>query len=522
MIYAECLVFPGSFPCPNPSSEFFCPRPKALGRISGQNGTEEGSHHRTRTDTLCAVYPGQLITDRLRLVRQLGAGGMGSVWIAHHLLLDTEVAVKFTSAELGSTDAGMARFEREARSAAKLKSPHVIKIFDYGRSVENVPYIVMELLSGADLATIIRRSLIERGVPPDPEFVRKVVEQAALGLTEAHDAGIVHRDIKPDNIFISDLAGEPFVRLLDFGIAKHVLEAGPRLTGSQDSFGTPYTMSPEQVLRPREVDFHTDLWSLAVVAYNTLTGEWPFDGETLGELYIRIDKGVFAPPTTIRPELPQVLDAWFIRALSRDPTCRFSSAHELAQTFSIAIAGHAEVPACSSSVAERRPLPAPAVSDTDTMSPAVSTSPGRRRASRRAVGYAVGAAGLLVAVGGGVGRFVLGWGTPEPSPSKSVQTVAPKLPRAASASQAVEDSKGAHEESAPAASNAVPAASGSAEPGASVPSGMSSGSVMQAPSSPRTTGGRTSAGPVRPPREAPAATPGQESDAAKRKKARGF
>jgi eukaryotic-like serine/threonine-protein kinase len=257
---------------------------------------------------------------------------MGSVWVAHHLTLDTEVAVKFMSAELGSNAQAAARFEREAKAAARIKSPHVVRIFDHGISAAGVPFITMELLSGEDLGSIIKR----RGALA-PDFVRAVVIQAARGLTAAHKVGTVHRDIKPENVFISDEDGEPFVRLLDFGIAKQAAEGDHGLTGSRDMLGTPYTMSPEQVMSTRAVDPRSDLWSLAVVAYRALTTRWPFEGEGLGQLLVNINAGRFRPATALQPGLPATVDAWFSRALAHQPEARFPSAREMAEAFSLAL-----------------------------------------------------------------------------------------------------------------------------------------------------------------------------------------
>lgn len=314
------------------------------------------------------------------------------MWVAHHLTLDTEVAVKFMSAELGSNAQAAARFEREAKAAARIKSPHVVRIFDHGIGAGGVPFITMELLAGEDLGSIIKR----KGALT-PEFVRAVVTQSARGLAAAHKLGTVHRDIKPENVFISDEDGEPFVRLLDFGIAKQATEGDHDLTGSRDMLGTPYTMSPEQVMSTRLVDPRSDLWSLAVVAYRALTARWPFEGEALGQLLVNINAGQFRPPTALQPGLPEAVDAWFLRALAHEPQSRFASARDMAESFSLVLGYQSSMQRFSAatlgaSVGMRSALP-------DTMAAAVSSRSLWRMRPARFVWIALGASVLVAAVG---------------------------------------------------------------------------------------------------------------------------
>lgn len=280
------------------------------------------------------VYPplmppttGMMINTNVRLLRPLKRGGMGSVWLADHLALRTQVAVKFMAEQLATDQEFTARFAREATAAAQIKSPHVVQVFDYGVTPEGTPFMVMELLLGHDL-----RSKIAQGKTIDPLLCAEIIQQAAKGLSRAHAAGVVHRDIKPDNIFISESEGEFHVKILDFGIAKQVHDVDSGMTGTGTMVGTPNYMSPEQVVSSRRVDFRTDLWSLAVVVYRCLTGVLPFQGETPGAVYITINQAEFVPATAINPRLPPAIDAWFSKALARDPAQRFSSAKELADT----------------------------------------------------------------------------------------------------------------------------------------------------------------------------------------------
>jgi serine/threonine-protein kinase len=276
--------------------------------------------------------PGIQVTDNVRLVELLGKGGMGSVWVADHLSLRTRVAVKFLSAELVKKDPTMReRFNREAELSAQIKSPHVVQIFDHGVMEDGHPYIVMELLEGETLAQRLERERVL-----SLTHARHVVVQTAKALSRAHKLGIVHRDIKPDNLFlINDEDEEIFVKILDFGIAKQTnLPKVSAVTGTGMMVGTPEYMSPEQVLSARSVDFRSDLWALAVVTYHCLTGGVPFSGETLGSLCVAIANGDFVPPSKYRRELPPGIDAWFLRALAKEAPARFDSAKAMASELS--------------------------------------------------------------------------------------------------------------------------------------------------------------------------------------------
>jgi len=202
-----------------------------------------------------ALGPGTLVGSNVRLVRVLGQGGMGSIWVADHLTLQTQVAVKFMTAEVAKNPDGAARFTREASAAAQIKSPHVVQTFDHGLTDEGVPFIVMELLEGEDLS---RR--IQHDGKMSPEHVAPIVSQVSKALYRAHALGIVHRDIKPENIFLSDVDDELLVKVLDFGIAKRSKEVGFSMTSTGAMVGTPYYMSPEQVMSAKNVDLRSDLW----------------------------------------------------------------------------------------------------------------------------------------------------------------------------------------------------------------------------------------------------------------------
>jgi serine/threonine protein kinase len=273
------------------------------------------------------LAPDGLISENIQLVALLGAGGMGNVWLADHLGLETQVAVKFMSSEIAADDDCAKRFGIEAKLAARIKSPHVVSILDYATTARGVPYIVMELLEGGDLEMRLRGDR-RLGL----EDSSRVVVQICKALSKAHALGIVHRDIKPDNIFLVEHEGEIFVKVLDFGIAKDE-QRERSITASGTTMGTPSFMSPEQLFRPKEVDLRSDLWSTAVVAYRCLTGKLPFEGDNFAAMCISVHDGKFPPPSSLDSSLPRDLDAWFAKALSLDPRDRFQSAADMANAY---------------------------------------------------------------------------------------------------------------------------------------------------------------------------------------------
>jgi serine/threonine protein kinase len=251
--------------------------------------------------------------------------------------LATQVAVKFVSKELLEQDKTIiARFHREAALSAQIRSPHAVQIHDHGVTDDGTPFIVLELLDGESLSERVERkgtlTLSDCG---------QLVTQTAKALARAHRLSIVHRDIKPDNLFLVDSEFELFVKVLDFGIAKQRQMAGVApVTATGAMVGTPEFMSPEQVLSAKEVDHRSDLWALGVVAYYALTTRVPFTGETLGSLCVAIAAGKFTPPSAIRPGVPKTIDGWFAQALMVDPKDRFQSAREMAVAYAEAL-GHA-------------------------------------------------------------------------------------------------------------------------------------------------------------------------------------
>jgi serine/threonine protein kinase len=264
---------------------------------------------------------------RYVLEREIARGGMGSIWVAWDPQLERRVGLKQLTFSPGSPEA-LARFEQEARLVARLSHPNVVQIYDYGTE-DGTPYIVMELLDGEDLNARLRRV---RTLPLS--VVIDLVSQTARALTAAHLAGLVHRDLKPSNIFLAKSDTGETVKVLDFGVA--LMRPDASGAGSEAAagalVGTPAFMSPEQA-RGRQVDQRSDSWSLAVVAYQALTGELPFSSQSIADLIGAICCDPVAPPSTHVRALGARVDAFFERAFARRMDARFQWATDLAAAF---------------------------------------------------------------------------------------------------------------------------------------------------------------------------------------------
>lgn len=281
---------------------------------------------------------GKVLAEKYRLDFVLGRGGMGSVWRAEHLGLGAPVAVKLMDPALALTPDALARFHKEARAAATVRSPHVVQVLDHGvDEPSNTPFIVMELLEGETLGERLGRE-----GKLSAQKTAGLVADVCRALTRAHQAGIVHRDLKPDNIFLVKHDPE-FAKVLDFGVAKSRTLAGQAGIGSSTGplFGTPRYMSPEQINGSSDLDGRSDLWSVAVIAFECITGRCPFDGENLSQLLLAICTQPPPVVSSLGPVNP-VLDAWFARALERDPALRFQTARDLSDAFSAATASAGE------------------------------------------------------------------------------------------------------------------------------------------------------------------------------------
>jgi serine/threonine-protein kinase len=274
-----------------------------------------------------ALEAGQIVGERYLVGEVLGGGGMGVVCAGTHVLLGTPVAIKVIHSELKDDSEVVQRFINEARAAAALKGEHIARVFDVGALDSGEPYLVMEQLEGMSLDLY----LTGRGPLTRAEAI-DIVLQVCEGLAEAHAAGLVHRDIKPANLFLVRRSDEQLaVKILDFGIAKRIDRASPALTDPGKSLGSPWYMSPEQMLTPSSVDAHADVWSLGVLLFELLTGRLPFEGENVPHVCANVLAAPAPRPSLYRGDLGPELDAIVLRCLEKEPVRRFASVDELAQ-----------------------------------------------------------------------------------------------------------------------------------------------------------------------------------------------
>jgi serine/threonine protein kinase len=273
---------------------------------------------------------GAVLGGKYRLERKIAEGGMATVWLGVHLSLGINVAIKFMKPHLAETT-DFASFEREARAAAQLRNQHIVRVYDHGLTNDGLPYLVMEYLGGESLA-----DRIERQGPLPPLEVAGIIAEVARALTEAHDRGIVHRDVKPENILlVEDTDREKAIgytaKLIDFGLAK------PRGEGAEAA-GTPCYMSPEHLRAEAAPNALLDLWGLAATAFFALTATVAFDGPTLADVVARVCAGPLPRPSALNAALPHAIDEWFARACARRPQSRFQSASELSASLGKACA----------------------------------------------------------------------------------------------------------------------------------------------------------------------------------------
>ncbi len=275
-----------------------------------------------------APQAGRVLNGRYRLEEKLGEGGMGQIWRAEHLILKAPVAVKLVDREAIPDDETLSRFIREAQAAAAIRSPHVVQILDYGTDGQ-VPFMVMELLDGETLAQRLKR---EKRV--SAAETARIITHIARAVGRAHEEGIVHRDLKPENVFLVKNDDEEVAKVLDFGVAKmenaNFGSEGTR-TRTGSILGTPFYMSPEQAQGNKTVDYRSDLWSMAVIAFECLTGVRPFYSDGLGDLVLQICIRDIPVPSRIAP-VPLGFDAWFKKGTQREPDQRFQSARELVES----------------------------------------------------------------------------------------------------------------------------------------------------------------------------------------------
>jgi len=269
---------------------------------------------------------GEVLDNRYKILKKLGEGGMGEVYAAEHIHIEKKVAIKLLRPEIVSNQEAVSRFRQEARSASSIGHRNIIGIDDFGQLKDGRIYLCMELLDGAPLNDMIKE-------PISADRLLNILIQTGHGLAAAHAKGIIHRDMKPENIFVTTVNGEDVPKLLDFGIAKVAGQDGQNnLTRTGTIFGTPFYMAPEQALG-QGVDARVDIYALGVIAYEVFSGSLPFQGESF--------MGILTQHITTEPEpvaqraakagrsLPPGLAEVIVRAMAKDPDKRYRSMDEL-------------------------------------------------------------------------------------------------------------------------------------------------------------------------------------------------
>jgi serine/threonine protein kinase len=330
---------------------------------------------RPRTQAGHAILASGCSFARYRISRCIGAGGMGTVYEAEHTLLRKRVALKTMHGPRGRDQHVRDRFLREAEIVARIRHPNVVDITDVGVE-QGIPFLVMELLEGEDLA-----ALLAREGPLTAQQAVDLLLPITAGLAAAHRLGIVHRDVKPENVFMAeDALGDLVVKVVDFGVSKDLNEASARErrrgAGShaepQDAchtvVGTPYYMAPEQLRGSALLDARTDQYALGVLLYQCLTGVWPFEGASLLELAYRIDSGACRPVRELRPDLQEELASIVARAMAGRIEDRFPSTEVFGQALSALASPHVRQTYARDFAPERRSsVPPPRRSDAPSL-----------------------------------------------------------------------------------------------------------------------------------------------------------
>ncbi len=379
------------------------------------------------TDTTEAnLSAGLVLKDRYRIVRLIGAGGMGAVYEARDLLLDKRVALKILHPSGASDGQLHARFLREAQAASALDHPHVVKSLDFGAH-DGAPFLVMEFLEGESFA-----DLLAREGPLSPVRALSLLEPVARAIERAHREGIIHRDIKPDNVFLARGDGPEacIPKLVDFGIAKRTQVEELRLTRTSVAIGTPFYMPPEQAMGAKDVTAAADQYAFSVMLYESVANDFPHGGDSYNELIVNKVTRDPRPLNEIQPELPAAFHDAIMRALAREPSQRYPSMDAFRQAL-LASVGQALPPPTNArsgvaGIAGARSaefddtIQRGHASATDTRKRSMTSvrgveksvhnaptpRPGRSRA--RWIGIALGALALLGLTGLGGSRLLLG------------------------------------------------------------------------------------------------------------------
>ena len=414
------------------------------------------------------VDVGHVVAGKYELVRLLGRGSMGEVWAAHHKTLGEQVALKLLSQPATPEDGedpatAAARFLFEAQVAARLsrKTRHIVRVTDHGEE-EGVVYLVMELLEGETLENVLERD----GRVPIPT-VATIVAQVSRALAKAHAEGVFHRDLKPANVFLShDEDRRPLVKLLDFGIARttHAYRATSAFaTAKGVVFGTPSYMSPEQARASSKLDYRCDLWALATIAYEAITGELPVNGEDIDDLITNLCAHRIVPLRERRPDSSEALEAFFTKAFAEKIEMRFQTAEELATAFHRALGS----------------VPPPMDEDGRERSGGQTFDLQPTKTRGRAVFLAVGVLLVVSLAIGAAWRAIAGSRQPQEPAAAAAATEQPTAPSAPAVSSLPPMPTATQDDTSP----AVPV-SALPRPGSRPPIGPSPRSTHQRPSSP--------------------------------------
>jgi serine/threonine protein kinase len=271
---------------------------------------------------------GRVLSERYRILKKLGEGGMGVVYLAEHVVIEKKIALKVLFPDLTRRADLVQRFMQEAKSASRIGHENVIDITDFGQSPEGYVFIAMEYLSGQDLGQVLKAS----GRMPWAR-AQPIVLQIAKALRAAHERGIIHRDMKPENIFVLPRDdGREFVKVLDFGIAKvmGLEEDVPRLTRTGMIFGTPEYMSPEQA-QGQQVDHRVDIYAVGCIMFHMLTGRVPFKADSFMGILSKHMIETPEPPRSLEPTIDPAVEAVILKAMEKDPGKRFQTMRELVQ-----------------------------------------------------------------------------------------------------------------------------------------------------------------------------------------------
>jgi serine/threonine-protein kinase len=340
---------------------------------------------------------GDIVAGKYRIESVIGEGGMGAVFAATHTVTEKRVALKWMRPDLVGQHGAVQRFMREAQAAGRLNHPNVVDIYDIGEH-DGSPFLVMEYLQGEPLGAALERSLLS------PQQVVRYLIPAMRGVSAAHARGVVHRDLKPDNIFLCKNADgsdrEP--KVLDFGISKVTSADGalnPRLTRTGAVMGTPYYMSPEQLRDAAEIDERTDVYAFGVILYEALTGRVPFDAENYSALILEIATGTPKRPRQLRPEIPEGLERIVLKAMARDPDDRYANVDGLGRALEPYSRTSSRAPRKDRKDKDQDEPIEPQRASLSVTTPFVSDSP--LETSRRRPWLGAAAAVLLALAGGG-------------------------------------------------------------------------------------------------------------------------